>query len=506
MKYNRGTTERFIIIVVFALVEVVAVWMLFNYFNEQAAYIEYVLRLLSVFLIVHISNTSVHLSTDIPWIILIALSPVFGTATYLMISGNVFLSKTYRNILSEEFKAREYYKQDKDAFLKAKEEFPENIGQFNYLSRGASYPVYHNEGFDYYRNGEEGFPVILEELRKARKFIFMEYFIVDEGVMWSAIQDVLEEKVKEGVDVRVMYDDFGSMFTLNTSFVTNMEKRGIKCVSFNRVNPIINIIVNHRDHRKILVVDGNVAFTGGINLADEYINQKERFGYWKDNVCRIKGNAVWSMTVMFLTNWNALKHEDDDYEQFRPDTEEEIKQGYLSPYGDTPLDTELTGQNVYLNIISQAKKYVYIMTPYLIIDTDMTNALILAAKRGVDVRIITPGIPDKKMIYQITRSNYHTLLDGGVKVYEYTPGFVHGKVFVSDDIVATVGTINLDYRSLYLHFENGIYMYGMPEILDVRDDMRETLMACRVIRKGSIRMHLGQRIVVAFIKLFSSML
>jgi len=266
---------------------------------------------------------------------------------------------------------------------------------------------------------------------------------------------ILKEKVSQGLDVRVMYDDMGTIHSLPTSYANMLESEGIKCVRYNKINPFLGAVMNHRDHRKIMVIDGTVAFSGGMNLADEYINQKMVFGHWKDNVIRVKGEAVWSYTVLFLTNWNAIRKTDDDYTVFKLDSVTQHLDGYISPYGETPFDGENTGQNVYMNILNRANEYVYICTPYLIIDTELENALILAAKRGVDVRIITPGIPDKKIVWNITRSFYRNLIDGGVKIYEYTPGFIHGKVFVSDDIVATVGTINLDYRSLYLHFENG---------------------------------------------------
>ena len=293
--------------------------------------------------------------------------------------------------------------------------------------------------------------------------------------MWDAILDVLREKVKEGVDVRVMYDDLGSFFTLSGSYARKLEEEGIKCIPFNRINPIVSIILNHRDHRKIMVIDGKVAFSGGVNLADEYINVKVIHGKWKDNIIRIKGKAVWSYTVMFLTHWNSLRHQDDDYTKFKVDSTATEFDGYIAPYGESPLEEEATAQNVYLSILSQATDYCYIYTPYLIIDTEMINALILAAKRGVDVRLITPGIPDKKIVFAITRSYYYLLIEGGVKIIEYPPGFVHAKVFVADDIIATVGTVNLDYRSLYIHFENGTYLYKSSKILDIKKDYLETL-------------------------------
>ncbi|MBR0384963.1 MAG: cardiolipin synthase [Erysipelotrichaceae bacterium] len=417
----------------------------FYWFGEQAAWIETVLRIASVFIVLAIIKNTRHLSTDIIWIVLIISFPVFGSAMYILVEANLWSSETFQKLFISTDNSRHYYVQDPEVLKEIKQKGRYYRGQFNYISQAAGWPFYRNTGFDYYSTGDEGFPVMLEELKKAEKFIFLEYFIIEEGKMWNAILQILEEKAAQGVDVRVMYDDAGSFFTLSPRYARKLEKKGIRCLPFNRINPIIGIIMNHRDHRKIMVIDGKVACSGGINLADEYINVRKRFGYWKDNVYRVTGEAVWSFTVMFLTHWNALRKTDDDFETFKVEQESaDESDGYLAPYGETPLDDEITAQNIYMGILSQANDYCYIMTPYLLIDTEMINALILAAKRGVDVRILTPGIPDKKLVFQITRSYYRQLLEGGVKIYEYTPGFVHSKVFVADDLVASVGTVNLD--------------------------------------------------------------
>ena len=335
----------------------------------------------------------------------------------------------------------------------------------------------------------------------------MEYFIIEEGEMWNSMLSILEEKVKEGVECRVMYDDMGSINTIPSSYAKKLEKKGIKAVSFNRVTPVINVIMNHRDHRKILVIDGKVGFSGGINLADEYINRKVIHGHWKDNIIRITGRPVWSLLVTFLTNWNALRHEDEDYTVYRPvyDTSE-YTGGYISCYADTPLDHILTAQSIYEDILNSANKYVYIMTPYLIIDSEMINTLIHTAKKGVDVRIIMPGVADKKSVWEIGRSYYTQLLEAGVKIFEYTPGFVHAKVFVSDDLCATVGTINLDYRSLYLHFENGTYIIGNKEVMAIRNDFDKTLLKCREIHKEDLKAGAIKTILLSVVRIFAPML
>ena len=498
--------SRPVLIALVAVLEIFFVGSVFLFFHSLAAWIETILRILSVIIVITIINNSKHLSQDIIWIVLIVLSPIFGTTLYLFTGADLFMSKTFRNILIETQKAKKYYHQDKEVLKELEDDAPYIRGQFHYMSSSAGFPAYRNQGFDYYPLGDEGFPVILEELKKAKEFIFMEYFIIEEGKMWNEILKILEEKAKEGVEVRVMYDDVGSLMTLSYDYARRLEEKGIQCVSFNRVDPILNIILNHRDHRKILVIDGKTAFSGGVNLADEYINVKEKHGHWKDNVIRVKGEAVWSYTVLFLTNWNALRHQDEDYRKFRRYPEETAERGYIVPYGETPLDNEITSQNIYMNILNQANDYVYIMTPYLIIDTEFINALILAAKRGVDVRIITPGIPDKKIVFYVTRSFYGRLIEGGVKICEYDPGFVHGKVFVSDDRIAAVGTINLDYRSLYLHFENGTYLYDVKEIEDIRKDLEETMEKGHEVSPSEVDSHLWYKLFVGFIKLFAPLM
>lgn len=325
--------------------------------------------------------------------------------------------------------------------------------------------------------------------------------------MWNSILEILEEKVKQGIDVRVMYDDLGSMATLKSSYYKELEKKGIKCIVFNRLNPIAGVIMNNRDHRKILVIDGKVGFSGGINIADEYINAIVKHGHWKDNAIKISGDAVWNYTVMFLTMWNAFRNEDVDFTKYKYDFKDKpINNGYVVPYGETPLDDDATGEDIYLNIINQANNYVYIFTPYLIIDTNMINALTLAAKRGVDVRIVIPGIPDKKIVYTLSESYVELLVKEGVKVYRYTPGFVHSKVFVSDDNIATVGTINMDYRSLYLHFECGAYLENVDVIKDIKNDLVETIEKSSEISKKEATPSLLKGIWQALLRLVAPLM
>ena len=287
--------------------------------------------------------------------------------------------------------------------------------------------------------------------------------------------DVLERKAAQGVEVRVIYDDIGSLFTLPADYNRRLEQRGIHCRVFNRLVPVVSLRQNNRDHRKYLIVDGKIAFTGGINMADEYINVKKRFGHWKDSAIRLQGDAVWSMTVSFLSMWDFTEGSVEEYSPFRADPAPLTPAGgYVQPYSDCPWDEEPVGQTVYLKLINRAREYVYITTPYLVIDYSTTLALASAAKSGVDVRIITPHIPDKKTVFQVTRSCYPELVEAGVKIFEYEPGFIHGKNFVVDDRYATVGSINMDYRSMFLHFENSVLLYDTPTIQDIKRDFLET--------------------------------
>ena len=532
MKILKKLFNRISFMVLVVVLELFLLIKIIDWFNSfGASVIETVLRLLSLIVILWLVNNSKHLSSDMIWILLIVASPIFGTALYLALGANLFTSRTFYSIVRSTADAQKYYEQDRFVMAELGRQAPDLAGQFKYISASAGFPFYRNREFDYYPSGEEGFPFMLEALRSAKRFIFMEYFIIEEGKMWDSIHEILKEKAAEGLDVRVMYDDLGSFRTLSMGYAKKLEDEGIKCIPFNRINPMLGIIMNHRDHRKILVVDGETAFSGGVNLADEYINERKRFGYWKDNIIRIRGEAVWSYTVMFLTMWNALRNTDADYEAFRAcagsegDAESAATSesapaysavpggstagdydGYIAPYGETPLDNEIVSQDIYMNIINQARNYVYIVTPYLIIDTEFINALILAAKRGVDVRILTPGIPDKKLVWRVTRSYYRLLIEGGVNITEYTPGFVHSKVFVSDDRVATVGTINLDYRSLYLHFENGTYLYGSSKVQDIKHNLMKAMAAGRVVQKGETGAGLLDTLTVSVVRLFAPLL
>lgn len=499
----KSVLGRIITLVFMVLGELALGVLLFNYLTSKFVFIEVFLHILAVIVVLNIIRTSKHLSSDITWIFLIILFPVPATFVFLMTYFNLFINRTFKSIVKEEKKAVTFLNQDGEVLEDLKKECPTYYQDFMFLKNN-NFPIYYNNNFDYYSPGEKGFPVLLSELKKAKKYIFMEYFIIEEGIMFNSILDILKEKVKEGVECRVMYDDMGSLHTLPKSYANILESYGIKAVTFNKVTPILSTIMNNRDHRKILIIDGKVAFSGGVNLADEYINKKVVHGKWLDNIIRIKGKAVDSMLVTFLTNWNALRHEDVDYRNFMVEHKARVKDGFIVPYSETPLDFELTAQSVYMDILNRAQDYVYIMTPYLIIDEEMINCLIHTAKKGVDVKIIVPGVADKKIIHDIGESYYDQLIRGGVHIYEYKPGFVHAKVFVSDDISSVVGTINLDYRSLYLHFENAILLYKSKKIMDIKKDFLNALEDSVEIKHA--RFSLVKNFLMSVLRIFASLL
>ena len=471
------------------------------FFKEHITIIGVFYGLISILIVLNLLKNSTRLSNDIPWIILIILFPIFGTILLLTLGRSYAKNKLLRNIFIKEREYRDYLKQD----VGIREEMEnKSLDNLKYIVNRSGYPVSKNNDITYYEFGEKFYPELLKELKKAKKFIFMEYFIISKGIMWDGILEILKEKAAKGVEVRILYDDMGSIAMLSTKYPKELATYNIKCISFNKLSPFRGIFMNNRDHRKMTIIDGKVAFSGGVNISDEYINIKSRFGRWKDNGIRIEGDAVWNLTVMFLTMWNANVNEDNDILKFKYDFSKKKKtSGYVSCYGVSPLHPDLIGEDVYLNVINSAKKYLYIMTPYLIIDTDMTNSLLRAAKRGVDVRIIVPGIPDKKLVYTQTTSFFKILHDNGIKIYKYKSGFVHSKVFVSDDVRSVVGTINMDYRSLYLHFENGVYMENVEEIMRVKQDMMTTFKESVLLKDHDVSVGLIKGIWQAILRLFA---
>ena len=458
----------------------IIIWRFSSYF----VIFDVIFTFLSVLVALHIVNGRSNPVYKIAWIIPILTFPVFGGLFYILLGGIGLSKKSKIKMYSITNGIKAELSQDRGKTISLNNDNIVAANQSKYIEGYSYCPAYTNTSSEYLSPGEKLFEHMLEEIKKAEKYIFLEFFIVQEGKMWNEILDVLKEKVSRGVDVRLIYDDVGCFFKLPYGYNETLESMGIKCVVFNPIMPVLSIRLNNRDHRKMVIVDGCTAYTGGVNIADEYINECERFGHWKDSGIALKGDGAWSLTVMFLTMWNYLRKTDVNFDKFKPSVykkQEFIADGYVQPFNDSPVDEEPVSEAVYMNLINQAERYVYVETPYLIVDNNMMSALRMAAKRGVDIKIITPHIPDKWYVHEVTRYNYEELCEAGVSIYEYSPGFIHAKTFVVDDKYAVVGTINLDYRSLYLHFECGVWMYKTKSVLKIKEDILETIDKCKLI-------------------------
>ena len=445
---------------------------------EQYAFSVYVgFIVLSMIVIIYIINRKENPAFKMSWILFVTFIPIVGTVFYIFMQiqpGTRYIGKRLF-VLGE--KTKPYMVQNDKIIEDLRISKPANANLAHYLSKQVGFPVHRNTKVTYFRVGEEKFEELKRQLESAKYYIFMEYFIVEEGIMWDSILEILKRKVEEGVEVRFMYDGMCSIVLLPYKYPKKLEEMGIRCKMFSPIKPVLSTHQNNRDHRKICVIDGQIAFTGGINLADEYINEKERFGHWKDTAVMLQGEAVQNFTMMFLQMWNVTEKKEENFEKYLTPKSKEFRRelGYVLPYGDSPYDNENIGEQVYFHILNHAKKYVHIMTPYLILDNEMVTNLTYAAKCGIEVIIIMPHIPDKWYAFVLAKTYYEELINAGVQIYEYTPGFVHAKVFVSDDDTATVGTINLDYRSLYLHFECGTFIYNNQVVRDIEKDFQDTL-------------------------------
>lgn len=493
---------------IFVLLQFLFYLNMFNVLNILTAYFPILIStniIIQILFVVVLVNNRESSSVQLSWLILTAIIPLYSIPMYYFIRNDVGNRKLKKNTI--EYIEKSKGKIDQDAKVISEVE-RYNRKLFNlslYINKTGSYPIYRNSGAKYYPSGETMFADMLKAIKEAKKYIFLEYFIIDEGLMWGSILKLLHDKVKEGVEVRVLYDGMCEFSLLPHSYPKELEKLGIKTRIFSKILPFISTSYNFRDHRKLLIIDGKTVFTGGVNLADEYINHIERFGHWKDAGIRLRGEPVKSCILMFLQNWylsidrkerrkleknSRLKAVSDErfvYECFKyldvGISYDNSDEGFVIPYGDNPLDSEKVGEMVYLDIINRAEKYVYIMTPYLILDEALTISLTHAAKKGVDVRIIAPHKPDKKLVFANTRSHYKELLEAGVSIYEYEPGFLHSKVFASDDKRSVVGSINLDYRSLYHNFENAVYVESIKFTEDVKRDFEETFLNCILVNK-----------------------
>ncbi len=483
----RMVFSRFGVIIMLLALQILMLLSMFLWFQSFVSEIFIGGITLSFAMTFYILNTQIDPSAKLTWVVLVMALPVFGSLLFFFTDleiGHRALRNRVEKIIEN---TMEYIPQEEKALADFTKKDPGAASIAKYLRRTGCFPVFDGTDISYFSVGEDMFEVLLDDLKKAEHFIFLEYFIIDEGVMWGKILEILAEKVKAGVDVKVMYDGTNEFGTLPRSYPKMLEKLGIKCKVFSPFSPFVSTHYNYRDHRKIMVIDGKTAFTGGINFSDRYINREAVYGHWKDTAVRLYGKAVKGFTLMFLQMWNITEKE-TEFEPFLsfPTPSPENSKGFVIPYGDCPLDKDKVGEMVYIDILNRANRYVHIMSPYLILDGEMETAIKFAAQRGVEVSLILPGVPDKLAPYALAKSHYSALLEAGVKVYEYTPGFIHAKSFVADDTEAVVGTINLDYRSLYHHFECAAYCYESPCIADIEKDFEETVKKCRRVTKENI--------------------
>ena len=453
-------------------------------------------------MVLYLLNSRMDASAKLTWLIVILLLPVFGSLLFCYTRSDLGhrTLKKRMNVLID--RTRESIPQSGAVMEKLNREAPGAAALTRYLGRTGCYPAYENTDVTYFPLGERMWEEMLRQLEQAEHFIFLEYFIVDEGLMWGKLLDILARKAKQGVEVRVMYDGTCEFSRLPHDYPKRLKALGIRCKMFAPVTPFLSTHYNYRDHRKIMVIDGHTAFTGGVNLADEYINHGGRYGHWKDVAIMLKGEAVKSFPLMFLQPWSIDERQPEfdkylAYPTFAP----ENTSGYVIPYGDCPLDEDKVGERVYMDILNRAQRYVHIMTPYLILDNEMETALKFAAERGVEVSLILPGVTDSIAAHGLAWTHYASLLDSGVKIYEYTPGFVHAKVFVSDDREAVVGTINMDYRSLYHHFECAAYLREVACIPEIEQDFRQTLFKCaEITRQSAHKVKFSRKVIGILLK------
>jgi cardiolipin synthase len=446
---------------------------------------------------------------QITWIILVLTLPIFGVFMYLFYGrrqARIRIAKEMKELNQDMLKKLNITNKPSHTLQELKSIDSHRYRQAFYIQNCSSFPIYKNSECCYYSPGDEFYPMILQELTKAKHSIYIEFFTIEISIFWDQVLKILEQKVSEGIDVRVIYDDIGSLLTLPKHYNKTLQAKGISCAVFNPYKPIITTFTNNRDHQKIIVIDGESAITGGFNLADEYINLKKKSGFWKDSALLLKGEAAQSFLAMFLSTWESI-HNSINKNNIAQDLKSShlpLTNGYVQPFRDTPLDNECASQAILLSMIYNAVNYLYITTPYLMIDHEIITALCNAAKSGVDVRILTPHIPDRKLVHMITKSYYSILISNGVKIYEFTPGFIHSKSVVADDAIAMVGTINLDYRSLYLHFECGVVMYGTNCIQDILSDFKQTQKISEVISLNSIANRTWyEKLIASFFKIFA---
>ena len=512
MRFLKAIFSRWVIISILILMQIFIFCALLFIFSSQYVYVSIICEVLSLLVLIEMLMNKDNPNHKIPWIIIILIAPPTGLLIYLMF-GKGYISKKHKKKYQSVSDRQSKYVSQKEEIISKLDLFNEKYKlQSNYIYKTSKMPILENTKVKYFESGEKYFAALLDDLKQAKHFIFLEYFIIASGKLLDEMINILKQKVQEGVDVRIIYDDIGSIKVLPYNYDKKLHKMGIKCVKFNKYYPFVSVVYNNRDHRKIAVIDGYIGYTGGVNIADEYVNYVEKFGYWKDNGIRLYGEAVKNLTLMFLKTYDVFTEVKSNYDDFMPNKYHQQQfesDGFIQPFDDgpAPIDGNYIGENVYLNMINQSTKYIYITTPYLIVDYQLMSALENAAQRGVDVKIITPGIPDKKIVYSVTRDSYGSLIKAGVKIYEYKPGFIHAKTVIVDDEIAVVGTINFDYRSLVHHFECGCFIVKNECIKDIKEDFINTLSQSKSpSKKVYASKNIIKRIYLGILKFFAPLM
>ena len=498
---------RYIIAVIITLLEVIAVIGIVIACCYYIPYFYIAAFITEIFCVIKIIASDDNPDYKVPWLLFVLILPIAGFMLYFLFYSRKLQKKFIRRL--DELKTYRYEQSQEKLFDELDCENDHASAQARMLCSISGASIFKNTKQTYYPLGEDMWQAMLPDIEKAEKFIFMEYFIIEEGIFWNSILEILKRKAAEGITVRVLYDDVGCMGTLPGDYHKQLGKFGIEAAPFSRLRGNADSEFNNRSHRKICVIDGKVGYTGGVNIADEYINKIERFGHWKDTAIRLEGEAVWELTRLFLTDYgiNVKKLPETKCELY-PKQSDINADGYVIPFGDAPhpLYERRVGKSVIQNMLATATKYMYMTTPYLIIDNELCQSIENAALRGVDVRIIVPHIPDKKLVFGMTKSFYHRLMKSGVKIYEYEPGFIHAKSYIADDEVAMIGTINLDYRSLVHHFENGVWMYRCDSIKDLKADIEATMAKSIEITPDMLKTGLLTRFIRSVVRIFAPML
>ena len=540
-KFNVGNSiGRIFFVAVFMTFQVWLMYAIITHYDDGSGILDKTIQLIALLIVLRVYGQHKNAANKMPWIILILIFPLLGILLWSLTSGSLLLVRKKKHFLKYDAALPGILPQNQNAARALASTDRGLLEESRYVAEHGRFPVYQGTSARYFPEAEQGRLSQIEDLRRAEHFIFLEYFAIEDRESFAPIREILYQKAAEGVDVRILYDDIGSASMLSFRFVKLMESHGIRCRDFNPISPFFSIFMNNRDHRKMTIIDGKIGYTGGYNLANKYFGFDRPYGHWKDTGVRLEGEAVRSMTAMFLEMWNAMRREDwtadltkylpavkageltaeaDSMAERRkavslPDDQTGLTRSaqlgraldgkcFVQPYADTPMDEEQTGENVIMNILNMAQDYVWISTPYLVLSDEMSRALTLAAKRGVDVRILTPGIPDKKIVYQITRSYYGALVAGGVRIFEYTPGFNHAKMTVSDDATAVVGSINLDFRSLYLHFEDAVLFHGGQVVSDVKQDFEHIWSQSQEVTERYAHRGLGLRVWQSVLRLIA---